>query len=704
MRSPFKFLDAYTLEDKEVFFGRDTETDELYNLIYQTPMVLLYGMSGTGKTSLIQCGLASKYDGPDWYPIWIRRQDNINESLQSALQVAVDEPVEKDIVKAVSTLFKYYLRPIYLIFDQFEELFILGSPEEQAFFMNNINALLKAELPCKVIFVIREEYLGRLYHFEQIVPSLFDFRLRIEPMNNKKALEVINTSFKKFNISLEEGTKISTQKILNNISAGKSGIQLPYLQVYLDSLYRKGFKRQYPDQLFQAEKLQAFRISESDVESLGEIEDVLDTFLNEQTFEVQTLLEKTHPNLSEQAVKSILDAFVTTEGTKIPIYYQQEGSLILMEEQARRKLSDLPGEAISDCLKALESRRLLRFSNDRIELAHDSLAALIDQKRTEEQRQLNQVAQRISGAFHEFQITGGYLNRKQLVSLLPFLERLRLPEEHEAFIKNSEAEIERIENEERLKEQAELAKEKALRAKAETAQKAELAAREKAEENADSARRRTWLAGGIAIIALISAGIAFIFYSNAQIAKQEAIEARQSLADSTAQFRRSNSQNFFDQGKIYLNSGKYQEAITAFQAALKFDSTKKDSLEFLINRAEAQLDSDELYQNYLDEGEVALEQNELLIAIDKFIIASELDVALNSKQRVQNKIEATKVRMTPQFQQLVSEAQILYDVNDCLRALDKLTRAKRMLLYLEKAEFAEETQTIRTIEGACPQN
>ena len=63
MKSPFKFLDAFTLKDKDAFFGRDQEIDTLYSLVYKTPMVLVYGLSGTGKTSLIQCGLANRFDG-----------------------------------------------------------------------------------------------------------------------------------------------------------------------------------------------------------------------------------------------------------------------------------------------------------------------------------------------------------------------------------------------------------------------------------------------------------------------------------------------------------------------------------------------------------------------------------------------------------------------------------------------------------------
>ena len=46
IKSPFKFLDAYDKEDKEIFFGREAETDELYDRVFETDLILLYGASG----------------------------------------------------------------------------------------------------------------------------------------------------------------------------------------------------------------------------------------------------------------------------------------------------------------------------------------------------------------------------------------------------------------------------------------------------------------------------------------------------------------------------------------------------------------------------------------------------------------------------------------------------------------------------------
>ncbi|OQX76505.1 MAG: hypothetical protein B6D61_08685, partial [Bacteroidetes bacterium 4484_249] len=64
-RNPFKFLDSYTKEDKDIFFGRETELEEIYRKFYKSKILLVYGKSGTGKSSIINCGLVSKIPSED---------------------------------------------------------------------------------------------------------------------------------------------------------------------------------------------------------------------------------------------------------------------------------------------------------------------------------------------------------------------------------------------------------------------------------------------------------------------------------------------------------------------------------------------------------------------------------------------------------------------------------------------------------------
>lgn len=241
METPFKFLDAYTRKDRDIFFGRDKEIDALYEMVFKTPLIMVYGPSGAGKTSLIRCGLASCFDGPDWYPFFIRRGDDINETIRRQLEEAIgeeDQLEEYSLPGAVRQLFRLELRPVYLIFDQFEELLLLGREEEKNEFYDNVNALLQEKLSFKLIFVIREEFLGHLYEFEKKTPTVRDFRLRVEPMTRKNARQVIKGTTEKLGIEIENPEETITA-ILDNISEKKSGVQLAHLQIYLDRLYQE---------------------------------------------------------------------------------------------------------------------------------------------------------------------------------------------------------------------------------------------------------------------------------------------------------------------------------------------------------------------------------------------------------------------------------------------------------------------------------
>ena len=49
MRSPFKFLDPFTLEDRDSFFGREKEVEQSYAMANQYRLILVYGPVGHGQ-------------------------------------------------------------------------------------------------------------------------------------------------------------------------------------------------------------------------------------------------------------------------------------------------------------------------------------------------------------------------------------------------------------------------------------------------------------------------------------------------------------------------------------------------------------------------------------------------------------------------------------------------------------------------------
>jgi len=448
-RSPFKFLDAYTRDDAGVFFGRDDEVQTLYDAINKNRLVLVYGTSGTGKSSLIQCGLNARFDATDWLPFFVRRGEDINRSLRQALgkNPAFAQKPFDTLPEALDRLGARYLRPVYLIFDQFEELLISGAAEERQRFITALQEILNynGESSCHVLLVLREEYLASLYEVEKAIPGLFDRRLRVEPMRSDKLGEVITRSCQAFNIALENPSE-NVRQILHNLGAGKSGVALPYLQVYLDMLYQEDFAREYPGGQAPGDKrYPPLTFTSREIEEFGEIGNVLEKFLDnvEQTMRPE-LKKRQWP---EDTLPRLLDVFVTDEGTKRPVYFDRgpDQAIVPREKSARERLDALPAGAANFLLTELERNRLLRLQDDVIELAHDSLAAVLDKRRTDEQRRLNEARQRIRNAWMDHRQSGEFLSRRQLNSLEPLLPQLQLDEAQQKFVDESLAQATRKE-------------------------------------------------------------------------------------------------------------------------------------------------------------------------------------------------------------------------------------------------------------------
>ena len=434
MLSPFKFLDAYKKEDRDQFFGREEETNQLFELVNQNRLVLIYGPSGTGKTSLIQCGLGNKFDSTDWLPFFIRREGYLPHSLQKTLVNYWGEDLqgnyweidENPLPHIIEDIFSESLRPVYLIFDQLEELFILGDEIEESLFVRAMADIYHAKLPCRLIFVLREEYLAHLYELEKKIPTLFKRRMRVESMSTIQAEEVVMKSCERFNIDLENPNGNASQ-IINKISSNRSGVVLPYLQVYLDRLYRENFSKKYPHyEINSPNQPDCSRypidFTTKEIEGFGEIEDILKIFLQEQTSHIEKSLEKEYKNLAPRAVRKVLNDFASIKGTKIP------------RTREEINFSEISDEQISIILNKLLQSRILREQEGIFELVHDSLAEEIANLRSGNEQSLLEIFELIRSKERAYKKTQTFLDAKELQLVESFYYQLKDEqkfEEHE---------------------------------------------------------------------------------------------------------------------------------------------------------------------------------------------------------------------------------------------------------------------------------
>ena len=516
---PFKFLDAYSREDKGFFFGRDEEIEALYEMVFQSSVILVYGASGTGKTSLINCGLAGKFQPHDWLPLMIRRGNNINDALDKALYDAgatngsKTSPIKwqsdddaddiaalNPVCKSINEVYQKSFRPVFLIFDQFEELFILGSISEQDIFIRTVKDILQSNQSVKLIFSIREEYLGYLFEFERMVPQLLRRKLRIEPMNLEKVTQVIVgiASNDQSNVTIRKGEAEEVAAGIFEKIKGKGKtltIQLPFLQVFLDKYYLNitGDESRSTEAEFSLKSLN----------EMEEMDDVLINFLEEQVEGISKKLKPKYPALNADLTWKIISPLSTLDGTKEPI--------------TKQGLYDrLPGQdivMIDEIMNAFINSRIVRFNEDSgmFEIAHDALAKPIAEKRSVEEKADLEIKKLIMSQVAVKPEAREHFTEKQLLFIDPYLEKFSVGNEEQKWIDESR---------DRLKLQKELEKQK---------QKEEL-------EKTEKRLRKVLGLLVLSIIAIIAAVFFNVLASNQKrIAEQEKHNALRSADEAKEQ-------------------------------------------------------------------------------------------------------------------------------------------------------------------------
>ncbi len=457
--SPFKLLQSYTREDSRHFFGREKETRLLSEMLMHSKLVLLYGPSGSGKTSLIQCGLGGMLSPRDWLPIFVRRGQGFEQSIRLSLlkkcrelqafeQSArnTSELEQLSIRELVQQVFRISRLPVYLILDQFEELFILGDKTEQDDFFQNLEdlQLFSEDFFCKILISTREEYLANFYDYESSLPYLFENRFRVERMRSQQVLQVVEGMLKVPyagypNFQLEQGVALDIREKLEN---KQHQVELTDLQIYLDRLYRKAVDAASPDdqEVFFSKALVA----------ANPLDNVLSQFLDEQLAKIK--LDYKAKNSTEQPVLKLLYPFVSEQGTK----QSQDLKTVLENLQlAKTPFSEQQVASVLEQLCAPDVRLLKRLDLEegqpsRYELWHDRLAAQVFARFSTEELQRRQALSQLDSVLKLNQDQEGgkktYLSIRALELVDENLDQSGLKAEQVELINQSKATHRRARN------------------------------------------------------------------------------------------------------------------------------------------------------------------------------------------------------------------------------------------------------------------
>lgn len=210
--NPFHFLEPYLLWDKYDLKGRSEEAANLLALLKWKDIIVVFGRSGVGKTSFVNYALSTR-NRLDWLPVRVTRLLDIRKSLPFALRKALGAKSIDDLYSSmaagvdieqefestesieglVEALYIKWNRPIYLIIDQLEELFLIADKDgkERDEFLESLRILIKHKaVEKKVILVLREEHVGYIQYIERILTGVFQDALCIQDIDKNEADEV----------------------------------------------------------------------------------------------------------------------------------------------------------------------------------------------------------------------------------------------------------------------------------------------------------------------------------------------------------------------------------------------------------------------------------------------------------------------------------------------------------------------------------
>lgn len=223
-KAPFRGLRPFRFVDSPIFFAREAETQKSLRLITIYRAVLLYGDSGTGKSSLVRAGLVPQALKEGFLPETLRVQPRLGEEfvVERILSSESDRPEylpsilvpkessERSVLSAEQLFTRIQEaspdRTPLLILDQFEEWITLADPystkptegtqKAQERILDALVALIRDHsIPVKLLFVFREDYLAKLNRLFRRCPDLVDQYLRLAPLPTGVLLRIVRGPF-----------------------------------------------------------------------------------------------------------------------------------------------------------------------------------------------------------------------------------------------------------------------------------------------------------------------------------------------------------------------------------------------------------------------------------------------------------------------------------------------------------------------------
>ena len=259
--NPFPGLRPFSVDDSHLFFGREGQIDDILLKISKNRFVTVMGYSGSGKSSLMSCGLVPVLyggfitdSGSQWNIITTRPGSSPIRSLTDSIvefMIRTQRITEKD-AEVYSAIVNSVLRSgsdglieisrflhresgenTFFLVDQFEEVFRYRDVEENEESLNDaqlyVNLILTAveqkAIPTYVALTMRSDFIGECSVFSGLTQKINNSNYLIPQLTREQKKLVVEGPIK---VAGGQISKRLVKRLLNDI--GNNHDQLPILQ------------------------------------------------------------------------------------------------------------------------------------------------------------------------------------------------------------------------------------------------------------------------------------------------------------------------------------------------------------------------------------------------------------------------------------------------------------------------------------------
>ena len=218
--NPFPGLRPFTIEESHLFFGREGQVDEVLEKLALHRCVTIMGYSGSGKSSLVSCGLVPVLhggflteNGPNWQVLSMRPGTSPITNMMHAVVNYLeskgalrpeDKPIQQAIIRSVLKsssnglveVIRFLIgedsKNFFVLVDQFEEVLRYRETDEDS--MNEatqfVNLLLTAlqqnEVPIYNSFSMRSDFIGECSVFPGLTEVINESNYLVPQMTREQ--------------------------------------------------------------------------------------------------------------------------------------------------------------------------------------------------------------------------------------------------------------------------------------------------------------------------------------------------------------------------------------------------------------------------------------------------------------------------------------------------------------------------------------